>query len=522
MRNKRSVVTVVAIALVLAGCDSGGRASGKPPAGKPSAQPSVGGGAEPVAGQGIVRDSIYQINYMGEPYPFRMEMKQVERFKEYSVLRFAITNIGPKPQDTSMLFGNWYLDRSFGRIALVDTVGRKYYFALRAQDDDGFGSQNNFTSLEPGVPYEGHVYYPVLPGNVERVMVRTPGAPGSFPGVPVVQGTTRPPTSLPNPSPSPSPTGTLAADAPTGEIKTWVADLTDIRENDTQTTTSGGGEEKIGLRTDVLFDFDKATLTGKAKAVLDQVANETREKADPAKPPITITGHTDSKGDDAYNMRLSQQRAEAVRKELQARLGGAYRYVTAGKGETEPAVKEGGADDEQARQKNRRVDISYKIKQQLPGTTTTTTAAPGAVAPPARFRTDGKPVAERTGVFRGQQYRIRVAPFYRDGAYLAVPFEISLLDDKERNTGLNSPFGVFDKGGRFGAFSVVDPATKIIYRAVRIGSADSINYLEGDIGTNTPKLTFRSYIYVAAPPANTTSVTFDAGAFGQIPGVPIQ
>ena len=51
------------------------------------------------------------------------------------------------------------------------------------------------------------------------------------------------------------------------------------------------------------------------------VAAETREKADPELPPITVVGHTDGVGGDDYNQTLSQERAEAVRDYLETELG---------------------------------------------------------------------------------------------------------------------------------------------------------------------------------------------------------
>jgi len=64
----------------------------------------------------------------------------------------------------------------------------------------------------------------------------------------------------------------------------------------------------------VFFDFDKSDLTSDATAIVDQAARN----AAPAKvTEITVTGHTDTVGSDAYNMRLSKRRAESVSAQLQ-------------------------------------------------------------------------------------------------------------------------------------------------------------------------------------------------------------
>jgi outer membrane protein OmpA-like peptidoglycan-associated protein len=66
----------------------------------------------------------------------------------------------------------------------------------------------------------------------------------------------------------------------------------------------------------VFFDFNKSDLTPDALKIVDSAA----ENAAPAKVTrIEVTGHTDTVGSDAYNMRLSRRRAEAVGTELEAK-----------------------------------------------------------------------------------------------------------------------------------------------------------------------------------------------------------
>lgn len=70
--------------------------------------------------------------------------------------------------------------------------------------------------------------------------------------------------------------------------------------------------QKVILRT-VNFKFDKSTLTDAAKASLNQVAAALKKQPGLD---VEIQGHTDSVGSLAYNNRLSQQRADAVRSYL--------------------------------------------------------------------------------------------------------------------------------------------------------------------------------------------------------------
>jgi outer membrane protein OmpA-like peptidoglycan-associated protein len=119
-------------------------------------------------------------------------------------------------------------------------------------------------------------------------------------------------------------------------------------------------EIRIDLSADVLFDFDKATLSEKAHHTLEQAASIIREKA---KGQVTIDGHTDSKGDERYNLRLSERRASAVKLWFVEKAGlPENRFVTHGYGEQRPVVsntKSDGSDDPDGRQKNRRVEIVF-------------------------------------------------------------------------------------------------------------------------------------------------------------------
>jgi len=118
-------------------------------------------------------------------------------------------------------------------------------------------------------------------------------------------------------------------------------------------------EIRIELSADVLFDFDKADLRSEATPALEKVA--TVLKTYPAAA-ATIEGHTDSKGDDRYNQELSERRAASVRAWLGGH-GAMNPMTTRGWGETKPVApnsRPGGADDPEARQKNRRVEITLK------------------------------------------------------------------------------------------------------------------------------------------------------------------
>ncbi|HNL83480.1 MAG TPA: OmpA family protein, partial [Chitinophagaceae bacterium] len=74
---------------------------------------------------------------------------------------------------------------------------------------------------------------------------------------------------------------------------------------------------------------------------------------------IEISGHTDSKGKDDYNMKLSQARANAVKNYLIAKGIAAERMTAVGYGETKPIAPNqiDGKDNPEGRKKNRRTEF---------------------------------------------------------------------------------------------------------------------------------------------------------------------
>jgi outer membrane protein OmpA-like peptidoglycan-associated protein len=121
----------------------------------------------------------------------------------------------------------------------------------------------------------------------------------------------------------------------------------------------GGEETTVTLSDEVLFEFDRADLKPEAAARLDDLA---AELSDLGPRTVTVTGHTDGRGDPAYNQDLSERRAESVRSALADRLGGGFTFEASGKGETEPVApneNEDGSDNPEGRALNRRVDITY-------------------------------------------------------------------------------------------------------------------------------------------------------------------
>jgi outer membrane protein OmpA-like peptidoglycan-associated protein len=111
-------------------------------------------------------------------------------------------------------------------------------------------------------------------------------------------------------------------------------------------------EVKVDLPADVLFDFDSADVRPDAAQALAQLATVIR--AYPAGR-VQIEGHTDAKGNDAYNQRLSERRAASVKSWLTEREAiPADQLTTRGAGESRPVADNA---TDAGRQRNRRVEV---------------------------------------------------------------------------------------------------------------------------------------------------------------------
>jgi outer membrane protein OmpA-like peptidoglycan-associated protein len=109
----------------------------------------------------------------------------------------------------------------------------------------------------------------------------------------------------------------------------------------------------LRLPSDVLFDFDSATLKPEANALLSQAIALITKYPEAN---VQIDGYSDSIGAADYNLALSQQRAESVQAWLQDRVAEAsYKFRSQGHGSADYLVSPQGSIDQQ--QPNRRVEI---------------------------------------------------------------------------------------------------------------------------------------------------------------------
>ena len=94
--------------------------------------------------------------------------------------------------------------------------------------------------------------------------------------------------------------------------------------------------QKVTLAADALFDFNKADLRAEGKAKLDKLAGDIKGIKLEV---IIAVGHADRFGTDAYNQKLSEKRAEAVKAYLVIKGVEPNRVYTEGKGKKQPITK---------------------------------------------------------------------------------------------------------------------------------------------------------------------------------------
>lgn len=118
------------------------------------------------------------------------------------------------------------------------------------------------------------------------------------------------------------------------------------------TSIRGFVPERVALP--ITFEYDSTDFDAKGQAaaagLLDFLTRQGQQE-------ITLIGHTDSRGDDAYNLALSQRRAEAVQRFLLTNnYSGAIH--TEGRGESEPMA----VDDPQAYSEEERYRLDRRVE----------------------------------------------------------------------------------------------------------------------------------------------------------------
>lgn len=106
----------------------------------------------------------------------------------------------------------------------------------------------------------------------------------------------------------------------------------------------------------IYFDFDKTTLKNESFVELDKVVDFLKQNSSVE---IEISGHTDNKGSDDYNLNLSQGRSQAVVDYVISQGIDSFRLAAQGYGEGKPIDTN---DSDEGRANNRRVEFTVMKK----------------------------------------------------------------------------------------------------------------------------------------------------------------
>jgi outer membrane protein OmpA-like peptidoglycan-associated protein len=126
---------------------------------------------------------------------------------------------------------------------------------------------------------------------------------------------------------------------------------TEIKTGQARVEKLGNDVVRITMTSQTAFETNSADIKSGFHSTMDKVAEVVVRYG---KTTLTVVGHTDDVGSNAYNQSLSERRALSVAQYLESRRVDSMRLATAGKGETQPRSSNS---TETGRQENRRVEI---------------------------------------------------------------------------------------------------------------------------------------------------------------------
>lgn len=346
----RCLVGLIVAAALFAGC-SGEETAQRP---SPSMSPSERAQSDsPEDRRGNPIDAVW-----GTQLDFRVELLTLARTPADAVIaKFRLTNYEPQGFALYSAF-----DRRLPHdplpsgqvsgISLVDIENHQRYLPLTDGDGKCLCTQHGTATLQPRHATQLYAYFPSPPSGVDVITIEVPQA-GLFRDVPLRSLGHPPalPTGLPEGKKQPERRPTEISTEP--EIVPLISRGFDTESNNA--SQREGDESTVHLSARVLFDLNKATLRSGAREELQEVGRKIAD-ADPSE--VDIDGHTDSTGSPDINIPLSENRAQAVKEELQGIVDDdGIEYVAEGHGADDPIADN---DTEEGRQANRRVTITFE------------------------------------------------------------------------------------------------------------------------------------------------------------------
>ncbi len=159
--------------------------------------------------------------------------------------------------------------------------------------------------------------------------------------------------------------GAIIGAAVGGAAGAIIGDQMDRRAAELEDSIPGADIERVGegilvtFESGILFVFDSTSIQPAGRQNLATLATNLEKYPDSN---VLIVGHTDNVGADAYNMTLSERRAESAASYLRQQGVSSGRIKTEGRGELEPVAAN---DTEAGRQENRRVEVAIFANDQL-------------------------------------------------------------------------------------------------------------------------------------------------------------
>lgn len=476
-----------------------------------------GGGGDAVElPEAFTRDAML-FNSAGENQRARVEVVAVESTDGSSAVHLDLTNLGETAED---------VDIAGTEPFLFDPVGGTAYPVLRdgpvhSAAADAYGSHDDGAEVPffAGAVNEMRLYYPPLPEEVEYVTFVGLGA-GAMTGIPVDRVDGHRPVPDPgvdgeNREPEEGERLVWPVREPDGGERGDTVDTVGLVEGGGAAVSRNGDQETIALDADVLFAFDEAELTDEAAGLLAGAAEAVTAHAVGGGGILTVTGHSDGVGEDAYNRELSEERARVVREELEPLLGDGFDFEVSGKGSAEPVVEEGGADDEEARRLNRRVELSYTARPLAGAADRGAGAGAGLdvaerhVAAPASYRADpGRAAAElEHGGFTLSAY-----PLVRDGAHVIAEFDLANTGAAPAEPDLGGQSSA--RGSSLNGFRLEESSPELTRYPLVMDVDGEYRAFAEWAREIAPGEEFRLVVVFPAPSEEAGSVSLEAGPFG--------